>query len=100
MYSNFLLILCFSLFVPGYISEAAKSGTQELPACRIFTLEELKEATKNFDMSSLLGEGFRGKVLYFQYFVIFFIHPVQCNIIRFLNLLFAQVFPRIVQNQP
>ncbi|CAO2818065.1 unnamed protein product [Amaranthus hypochondriacus] len=45
-----------------YISEAAKSGTQELPACRIFTLEELKEATKNFDMSSLLGEGFRGKM--------------------------------------
>ncbi|KAL2934480.1 hypothetical protein RDABS01_017599 [Bienertia sinuspersici] len=45
-----------------YISEAAKSGTQGFPACRLFSLEELKEATKNFETSALMGEGSRGKV--------------------------------------
>lgn len=45
-----------------YISVAAKSGTQGIPACRTFSLEELKEATKNFDTSTLMGEGSRGKM--------------------------------------
>ncbi|XP_017973651.1 PREDICTED: probable inactive leucine-rich repeat receptor-like protein kinase At3g03770 isoform X2 [Theobroma cacao] len=45
-----------------YISEAAKLGTQGLPACRSFTLEELKEATNNFDDSAFLGEGSYGKL--------------------------------------
>ncbi|XWS60288.1 hypothetical protein CRYUN_Cryun07bG0023600 [Craigia yunnanensis] len=45
-----------------YISEAAKLGAQGLPACRSFTLEELKEATNNFDNSALLGEGSYGKL--------------------------------------
>ncbi|XVF54663.1 hypothetical protein PTKIN_Ptkin05aG0199100 [Pterospermum kingtungense] len=44
------------------ISEAAKLGAQGLPACRSFTLEELKEATKNFDNSAFLGEGSYGKL--------------------------------------
>lgn len=44
------------------ISEAAKSGTQGTPLCRIFPLEELKEATRNFDISTLLGDGSRGKI--------------------------------------
>lgn len=45
-----------------YISEAAKSGTQGIPAYRVFSLEELKEATSNFDGSALMGEGSRGKI--------------------------------------
>ncbi|KAJ4838480.1 hypothetical protein Tsubulata_021075 [Turnera subulata] len=45
-----------------FISEAAKLGAQDLPACRSFTLEELKEATKNFDNSCILGEGSYGKL--------------------------------------
>ncbi|XP_050223916.1 probable inactive leucine-rich repeat receptor-like protein kinase At3g03770 [Mercurialis annua] len=45
-----------------YISEAAKLGTQGLPACRPFTLEELKEATRNFDDAIVLGEGYYGKL--------------------------------------
>ncbi|XWS47826.1 hypothetical protein CRYUN_Cryun13aG0018400 [Craigia yunnanensis] len=45
-----------------YISEAAKFGAQGLPACRSFTLEELKEATNNFDNSAFLGEGSHGKL--------------------------------------
>ncbi|OMO71731.1 hypothetical protein COLO4_28078 [Corchorus olitorius] len=45
-----------------YISEAAKLGTQGLPACRSFTIEELNEATNNFDNSAFLGEGSYGKL--------------------------------------
>lgn len=47
----------------GYISEAGKFGAQGLPVCRSFTLEELKEATNNFDNSAFLGEGSYGKVV-------------------------------------
>ena len=49
------------LFV-GYISQAAKLETHGAPACRSFSLEELKEATKDFDISMCLGEGSMGKV--------------------------------------
>ncbi|KAL9439006.1 hypothetical protein AB3S75_024630 [Citrus x aurantiifolia] len=45
-----------------YVSEAAKLGSEGLPACRSFTLEELKEATNNFDMSAIMGEGSYGKL--------------------------------------
>ncbi|KAL4325574.1 hypothetical protein GQ457_11G028680 [Hibiscus cannabinus] len=45
-----------------YISENAKLGAQGLPPCRSFTLEELKEATNNFDNSAFLGEGSYGKL--------------------------------------
>ncbi|KAJ9140188.1 hypothetical protein P3X46_030864 [Hevea brasiliensis] len=45
-----------------FISQAEKLVTQDLPACRSFTLEELKEATKNFDNSAILGEGSYGKL--------------------------------------
>ncbi|XP_021775921.1 probable inactive leucine-rich repeat receptor-like protein kinase At3g03770 isoform X1 [Chenopodium quinoa] len=45
-----------------YISEVSKSGTQGIPACRTFSMEELKEATMNFDKSALMGEGARGKM--------------------------------------
>ncbi|XP_057459680.1 probable inactive leucine-rich repeat receptor-like protein kinase At3g03770 [Actinidia eriantha] len=45
-----------------YISRIAKFGTEGMPLCRLFSLEELMEATKNFDKSSLLGEGSYGKL--------------------------------------
>ncbi|KAI4388745.1 hypothetical protein MLD38_001049 [Melastoma candidum] len=44
------------------ITEAAKLGNQGPPSYRLFRLEELKEATKNFDPSALLGEGSIGKL--------------------------------------
>ncbi|KMS99194.1 hypothetical protein BVRB_2g047090 [Beta vulgaris subsp. vulgaris] len=45
-----------------YVSEAAKSGARGMPACRRFSMEELKEVTNNFDKSALMGEGSRGKM--------------------------------------
>ncbi|XP_075646493.1 putative inactive leucine-rich repeat receptor-like protein kinase At3g03770 isoform X2 [Castanea sativa] len=44
-----------------YISLTMKLGAS-LPAYRSYALEELKEATNNFDASSLLGEGSHGQV--------------------------------------
>ncbi|KAM7279009.1 hypothetical protein ACFE04_006143 [Oxalis oulophora] len=44
------------------ISQAVKLGAQGSPACRMFTLEELKEATYNFNSSAFLGEGSLGKL--------------------------------------
>ncbi|KAK3033458.1 hypothetical protein RJ639_033062 [Escallonia herrerae] len=44
------------------ISQAAKLGTQGAPVYRVFSLEELEEATNNFDKSMLLGEGSIGKL--------------------------------------
>lgn len=35
---------------------------QGLPGCRAFSLEELVDATRNFDNSAFLGEGSYGKV--------------------------------------
>lgn len=49
-------------FPSGFISQAAKLGTQGSPTCRLFSLEELKEATNNFDPMTFLGEGSIGKV--------------------------------------
>lgn len=45
-----------------YISHAMKLGTQVLPTYRVFSLEELKEATKNFERSAYIGEGSIGKL--------------------------------------
>ncbi|RZC69990.1 hypothetical protein C5167_033104 [Papaver somniferum] len=44
------------------ISQAAKLGQQGIPTYRLFTVEELKEATNNFDQSAFLGEGSIGKL--------------------------------------
>ncbi|KAJ6824797.1 putative F-box protein [Iris pallida] len=41
---------------------SCKVGTQVLPTYRVFSLEELREATKDFDKSSFLGEGSVGKL--------------------------------------
>ncbi|OAY71817.1 putative inactive leucine-rich repeat receptor-like protein kinase, partial [Ananas comosus] len=45
-----------------YISQAAKMGKQILPTYRMFSVEELKEATKNFEHSAYIGEGSVGKL--------------------------------------
>ncbi|XP_018502703.2 probable inactive leucine-rich repeat receptor-like protein kinase At3g03770 [Pyrus x bretschneideri] len=44
-----------------YISETMKLGAS-VPAYRTFSLEELKEATNDFDDSTLLGEGKHGQM--------------------------------------
>jgi len=54
-------VITLPLFFLGFISQAAKLGTQA-PVCRLFSFEELKEATNNFDSSRFLGEGSMGKV--------------------------------------
>lgn len=51
----------WNLFFAGYISLTMKLGAS-LPAYRNYALEELKEATNNFDASSLIGEGSHGQV--------------------------------------
>ncbi|KAL0351119.1 UNVERIFIED_CONTAM: putative LRR receptor-like serine/threonine-protein kinase [Sesamum radiatum] len=43
------------------ISQAAKMGNQSALPYRVFSVEELEEATKNFDPSTFLGEGPMGK---------------------------------------
>ncbi|THU46171.1 hypothetical protein C4D60_Mb09t02140 [Musa balbisiana] len=45
-----------------YVSQAMKLGTQVLPSYRTFSLEELKEATNNFEGSAFIGEGSTGKL--------------------------------------
>lgn len=40
-----------------------KLGTQSAPAYRVFSIEELGEATDNFDPLAYLGESPLGKVL-------------------------------------
>ncbi|XP_058093933.1 probable inactive leucine-rich repeat receptor-like protein kinase At3g03770 [Magnolia sinica] len=45
-----------------YISQAAKIGSQNSPAYRLFSLEELQEATNNFDQSRFMGDGSIGKL--------------------------------------
>ncbi|GMP34084.1 hypothetical protein CsSME_00007114 [Camellia sinensis var. sinensis] len=45
-----------------FISEASKLGMEGIPLCRLFSLEELMEATNNFDKSTLMGEGSYGKL--------------------------------------
>ncbi|KAK7316120.1 hypothetical protein VNO77_34851 [Canavalia gladiata] len=44
------------------ISQSVKLGTQSSPTCRQFSIEALKEATKNFDLSTYIGEGSIGKL--------------------------------------
>ncbi|MED6211163.1 hypothetical protein PIB30_070997 [Stylosanthes scabra] len=45
-----------------FISQVVKIGTQATPFCRQFSTEELKEVTKNFDLSTYIGEGSIGKL--------------------------------------
>nr|GFB09030.1 probable inactive leucine-rich repeat receptor-like protein kinase At3g03770 [Tanacetum cinerariifolium] len=52
--SSEVLVIC------RMISESSKLGTQVAPSCRVFSKEELAEATDNF--SGFLGEGSIGKL--------------------------------------
>eukprot|EP00257_Ricinus_communis_P019202 XP_015578122.1 probable inactive leucine-rich repeat receptor-like protein kinase At3g03770 [Ricinus communis] len=45
-----------------FISQTAKLGTQGAPVHRVFSFEELTEATNNFDSSTFMGEGSIGKI--------------------------------------
>ncbi|XP_030544643.1 probable inactive leucine-rich repeat receptor-like protein kinase At3g03770 [Rhodamnia argentea] len=45
-----------------FISETAKIGTQSAPSYRLFSLEELKDATNNFAPPNLMGDGSTGKL--------------------------------------
>ncbi|KAG9452081.1 hypothetical protein H6P81_004985 [Aristolochia fimbriata] len=45
-----------------YISQSMKLGGLGLPAYRTFSLEELEEATSNFDTYSFMGEGSHGQM--------------------------------------
>lgn len=40
-----------------------KVGVQGSPLHRLFSLEELKDSTRNFDQSMYMGEGSAGKVI-------------------------------------
>lgn len=44
-----------------------KLGALGLPPYRTFSLEEIEEATGNFDTSAFMGEGSRGQVCYLIY---------------------------------
>ncbi|XP_028765044.1 probable inactive leucine-rich repeat receptor-like protein kinase At3g03770 [Neltuma alba] len=45
-----------------FISQASKLGKEELPVCRPYSLEELKQATNNFHDSTFMGENLYGKL--------------------------------------
>ncbi|XP_075488738.1 putative inactive leucine-rich repeat receptor-like protein kinase At3g03770 isoform X2 [Primulina tabacum] len=45
-----------------YITQAMKVGALGVPSYRTFSLEELKEGTKNFDTSTSMGEGSHGQM--------------------------------------
>ncbi|XP_010266686.1 PREDICTED: probable inactive leucine-rich repeat receptor-like protein kinase At3g03770 isoform X2 [Nelumbo nucifera] len=45
-----------------YISQTMKLGALGLPSYRTFSLEELEEATNNFDTSTFMGEGSHGQI--------------------------------------
>ncbi|PON61360.1 Tyrosine-protein kinase [Parasponia andersonii] len=60
---NLPSVVCSELVTNArLISQAAKLGTQGTPVCRLFSYEELREATNNFEKSIFLGEGFTGKL--------------------------------------
>lgn len=60
---NYLFLFIFGVLISGYVSEAEKLGREDLPTCRSYSLEELKEATNNFDNSTFMGENIYGKVM-------------------------------------
>ncbi|KAI9127228.1 hypothetical protein K1719_001787 [Acacia pycnantha] len=45
-----------------FISQAVELGAQTTSICRPISVEELKDATRNFDLSALIGEGSLGKL--------------------------------------
>ncbi|KAL2335203.1 hypothetical protein Fmac_016416 [Flemingia macrophylla] len=45
-----------------FISQTVKLGTRTTPTCRQFSIDELKEASRNFHLSTYIGEGSIGKL--------------------------------------
>ncbi|KAF5735175.1 hypothetical protein HS088_TW15G00675 [Tripterygium wilfordii] len=45
-----------------YISQSVKLGALGVPGYRTFSLEELEEATENFDTSAFMGDGSQGQM--------------------------------------
>ncbi|KAL9999542.1 putative protein kinase RLK-Pelle-LRR-VI-1 family [Helianthus debilis subsp. tardiflorus] len=45
-----------------FVSEAAKLATEGIPEHRLFSFEELRDATNNFHSSTLIGQGSTGKI--------------------------------------
>lgn len=62
MMINLMVMIVRNLVLLRIISQAAKLGTQGTQAQRVFSLEELKEATNNFSQLLILGEGYIRKV--------------------------------------
>ncbi|KAL5547191.1 hypothetical protein UlMin_006878 [Ulmus minor] len=50
------------LYDSRYISQTMKMGALGIPGYRTFSLEELEEATNNFDTSAFMGEGSHGQM--------------------------------------
>lgn len=62
------MVMFLFRYLSGFISQAVKLGAQANPVCRVFSIEELKGATKDFHLSTIIGEGSIGKVpLSFSY---------------------------------
>jgi hypothetical protein len=57
-----------------------KLGTQIQPSYHIFSLEELKEATKSFEQSAFLGEGAIGKVSWHIFKICIFVY--KCDTVN------------------
>jgi hypothetical protein len=61
----------------GYISQTMKLGALGLPPYRTFSLEEVEEATNNFDTSAFMGEGSQGQVMQIRCNIFFVFHSVE-----------------------
>lgn len=57
---KFCLIVCISY--AGHVPQPMRMTSIGLPPYHVFTLEEMEDATNNFDPSNLVGEGSQGQV--------------------------------------
>lgn len=46
----------------GRVAQTIRLAALGLPPYRVFTLEEIEDATNNFDPKNLIGEGSQGQV--------------------------------------
>ena len=46
----------------GRVAQTIRLAALGLPQYRVFTLEEIEDATNNFDPTNLIGEGSQGQV--------------------------------------
>ena len=51
----------------GRVPQTMRLSAVGLPPYRIFTAEEIEDATNNFDPSNLIGEGSQGQVKEFSF---------------------------------